>query len=67
MQQLELAFGWLASRLALVHQDERGLSGVEYLILVAVIGAVMLAGATLFGGAITSAWGRLVTLVNSVG
>lgn len=67
MQQVELMLGWLASRLAMARQDDRGLSGVEYLILVAVIGGVMLAGATLFGGAITSAWSRLVTFVNSVG
>lgn len=68
MQQLQLVVGWLATRFAWVSQDERGgLSAVEEVILVAVIGGAVLAGALVFSGALTAAWGRLVNLVNGIG
>lgn len=41
--------------------------GVEYVILVAVLGAAVLAGATVFRGSIEAAFNRLATSVNGVG
>jgi Flp pilus assembly pilin Flp len=57
---------WLVSRVAGTMTDDRGLSGVEYIILVAVIGLVMFTGATLFAGAISTAWSNLVTFANGI-
>jgi Flp pilus assembly pilin Flp len=55
------ATSWLAGL-----TEERGDVAVEYVVLVAVIGAAVLAGATLFRGAVEGAFNRLTTLVNGV-
>ena len=56
------ATSWLAEL-----TDQRGEIAIEYVVLVAVLGAGVLAGATVFRGAIEAAFTRLTNLVNGVG
>jgi len=58
------------NRLAGLFQGDRADAGMEelgYVVLLAVIGSGVLAGATVLRGAVVSAFDRLVTLVNGIG
>lgn len=57
---------WLTNLLAERARQQRGEIGIEYVILVAVIGAAVLAGATIFKGAVTTAFNKITTLVNGI-
>jgi len=60
----------VSNRLAQLFQPERADAGLEeltYVVLLAVVGAGVLAGATVLRGAVISAFDRLVTLVNGIG
>ncbi len=60
----------VSNRLAELFQpgrSEEGLEELTYVVLLAVVGSGVLAGATVLRGAVTGAFDRLVTLVNGIG
>jgi Flp pilus assembly pilin Flp len=59
---------WLIGRVdeLIGERRETGEIGIEYVILVAVIGAAVLAGATVFKGAVTAAFNKIATMVNGI-
>lgn len=57
---------WVAAklRLELLHKDECGASAVEYALLASLIGAVIVAGASLLGGGIDTTLQGVANTIN---